>query len=85
MKQSSLNNTRMINRLNFIKVKTSRSCYKDKNYYSFINNVFQRKINFSDYKNKKYIENKFNSTKKYKNNSFFWKMKKIINLKEIQK
>ena len=71
MKQSSLNNTRMVNKLNFIKVKTSRSCHKDKNYYSFINNVFKRKINFSENKNKECAENKFNSTKKYKNHSFF--------------
>ena len=70
MKLSSLNNSRLVNRLNFIKVKTSRSCHKDKNSYSFINNVFKRKINFSENKNKNYMENKFNSTKKYKNHSF---------------
>ena len=92
MKQSSLNNQRKINRLNFVKVKSSRSCHKDiHNKCSFINYDFKRYRNYSESKNKRYIVNKIKSIKKLKNNSFIfpknqkkiWKNEKLRGISEI--
>jgi hypothetical protein len=71
LKHSSMNYTRKYNRYSFIKVKSSRSCNKNRNnHYSLINNDFMN--NFSEKKNneKKFIFNKIKSIKKIKNNSF---------------
>ena len=71
IKQSSLSNTRKVNRLNYIQVKSSRSCKKNKNnYHSFVNNEFKRNKNYSESKNKKFIINKIKLVGKLKNNSF---------------
>ena len=77
IKQSSLINKRKINRLNFVKIKSSRSCHKEKNnYYSFINNEFKKNRNFSASKNKKPIVNKIKTIKTLKNNSYILENKK---------
>jgi hypothetical protein len=73
LKHSSMNYSRKYNGYNFIKVKSSRSCNKNRNnHYSFINNDFMN--NFSEKKNndKKFVFNKIKSIKKIKNNSFIY-------------
>jgi len=73
LKHSSMNYTRKCNGYNFIKVKSSRSCNKNRNnHFSFINNDFMN--NFSEKKNndKKFVFNKIKSIKKVKNNSFIY-------------
>ena len=64
MKQSSLNNERKRNRLNFVKTKSSRSYHKDKN------NEYKKNRNFSASKNKKCNINKIKTIKILKNNSY---------------
>ena len=69
LKHSSMNYTRKNNGYNFIKVKSSRSCYKNRNNHnSFISDDFMN--NFSEKKNKdkKFVFNKIKSIKKVKNN-----------------
>ena len=73
LKHSSMNYTRKNNGYNFIKVKSSRSCYKNRNNHnSFISDDFMN--NFSEKKNKdkKFVFNKIKSIKKVKNNSFIY-------------
>ena len=73
LKHSSMNYSRKYNGYNFIKVKSSRSCNKNRNnHYSFVNSDFLN--NFSEKKNndKKFVFNKIKSIKKVKNNSFIY-------------
>ena len=84
MKHSSLNNTRKINKFNFFKIKSSRSCYKNKNNYSsFVNNDYKKNKNYSENKNKNknYISNKIKSIKKLSNNSFIFEKNKKNKIK----
>ena len=87
MKHSSLNNTRKINRFNFFKIKSSRSCHKNKNHYSsFVNNEYIKNKNYKNFsenknKNRNYISNKIKSIKKINNNSFFFDKNKINKVK----